>query len=93
MQAWQSMMSLHCTIQLGVLTSVRYGQEIMTADDTKGTDQSRTSGWVTIVSNNPKLTHINCYGNEFTELDISQNPLLNISEVYASSSVTIITKK
>ncbi|MBM7635887.1 glycoside hydrolase family 70 protein [Streptococcus saliviloxodontae] len=39
-----------------VLTSVRYGKDIMTADDTEGSEYSRTSGMVTIVSNNPKLS-------------------------------------
>lgn len=38
-----------------VLVSVRYGQDIMSADDTKGGDLAKTSGMVTIVSNNPNL--------------------------------------
>lgn len=59
----------------GVLTSVRYGQEIMTADDTKGTDQSRTSGWVTIVSNNPKLS-----------LDGSAKLTVNMGAIHANQA-------
>ena len=39
-----------------VYTSVRYGKDIMTADDTEGSKYSRTSGQVTLVVNNPKLT-------------------------------------
>ncbi|WP_398601052.1 glycoside hydrolase family 70 protein [Streptococcus tangpeifui] len=38
-----------------VLASVRFGQDIMSADDTQGTDLSRTSGMVTLVSNDPNL--------------------------------------
>ena len=39
-----------------VYASVRYGKDIMTADDTEGSKYSRTSGQVTLVANNPKLT-------------------------------------
>ena len=38
-----------------VYTSVRYGKDIMTANDTEGSKYSRTSGQVTLVANNPKL--------------------------------------
>ncbi len=38
-----------------ILSSVRYGQDLMSADDTQGTDLSRTSGLVTLVSNDPNL--------------------------------------
>ncbi|MBM7635888.1 glycoside hydrolase family 70 protein [Streptococcus saliviloxodontae] len=38
-----------------ILTSVRYGQDIMTASDTSGTALSKTSGMVTVISNDPNL--------------------------------------
>lgn len=59
----------------GVLTSVRYGQEIMKADDTEGTELSRTSGWATIVSNNPMLS-----------LDSSAKLTINMGQIHANQA-------
>ncbi|MGT2907169.1 glycoside hydrolase family 70 protein [Streptococcus dentiloxodontae] len=39
----------------GIYVSVRYGQDLMSATDTEGTENSRTSGMLTLVSNNPQL--------------------------------------
>lgn len=39
-----------------VLTSVRYGKDIMTADQVNDSELSRHSGQVTIIANNPKLS-------------------------------------
>ncbi|MGT2929593.1 glycoside hydrolase family 70 protein [Streptococcus dentasini] len=38
-----------------VLVSVRYGQDVMSADDTTGGKLAKTSGMFTLVSNNPEL--------------------------------------
>ncbi|MBM7641982.1 glycoside hydrolase family 70 protein [Streptococcus loxodontisalivarius] len=38
-----------------VLTSVRYGQDIMSSTDTTGTALSKTSGMVTIIANDPNI--------------------------------------
>ncbi|MGT2929630.1 glycoside hydrolase family 70 protein [Streptococcus dentasini] len=58
-----------------VLTSVRFGQDIMTADDSQGTDLSRTSGMVTLVSNNPNLS-----------LAANDTVTVNVGQVHANQA-------
>ncbi|MFC3931265.1 glycoside hydrolase family 70 protein [Streptococcus dentapri] len=59
----------------GVLVSVRYGQDVMSADDTTGGDLAKTSGMVTIMTNNPTL-----------ELAADQVLKVNVGKIHAGQS-------
>ncbi|KXT76791.1 glycoside hydrolase family 70 protein [Streptococcus sp. DD12] len=86
----------------GIIASVRYGQDIMDKDDVTGSELSKTSGMVTLVGNNPKLS---LYDGEVGHVKVNVGkihagqefrPLLNSTEnglvSYLNDSDTTIRK-
>ncbi|OZV23789.1 glucosyltransferase [Streptococcus sobrinus] len=58
-----------------VLVSVRFGQDVMSADDMTGGKLAKTSGMFTLISNNPEL-----------ELDINEEIKVNVGKIHAGQA-------